>query len=210
MKESNGEGIKEKNLVKNLKGLFEDRKLRSLKKVFVHVNLGTKKFQEIWKEWWQSEVPPRLEVDMILVFENLNELLISGIEVKFFKGEERKFYEGLQQALSIGLFGFDSLVLWHIFSEDIANKEIEGFVRPTKKLIEGFNLPVVYFATKLIEKDKFEFFAPLEIYSSQPQDVDYLLTWLRNSCHGKRNPLLEREEVLRSKKLLKIKLEIPI
>lgn len=200
----------EREVVKYLKDLFERERAAGLKKVYAHVNLATKKFEEIWKEWWESEIPPRLEVDMIPVFEEGGELLLPGVEVKFFKSGERKFCEGLQQALSFGLFGFNSLVLWHIFSEEMENKEIEGFVEPTKELIEGLKLPLVYFATKLRGESTFEFFAPVELYDSQARDVQYFLTWLRNCCRDERNSLLEKEEVEKRRKLLKVMLRIPV
>lgn len=208
--ESERKDMGERELVKNLKDLFEKERPAGLKKVYAHVNLATKKFEEIWKEWWESEVHPRLEVDMIPVFKDGSELLLPGIEVKFFKSGERKFCEGLQQALSFALFGFDSLVLWHIFSGEMENKEIEGFVRPTMELIEGLKLPLIYFATKLRNENMFEFFAPVNLYDSQARDANYFLTWLRNYCRSERNPLLEKGEVERRRKLLKVMLKIPM
>ncbi|MCK4647927.1 hypothetical protein KAT51_00245 [bacterium] len=203
----------EKELVRDLKSLIEERRTSSLKKIFIHTNLATKKFRDIWSEWWGSEIPPRLEVDMIPVFEDINEIdkvLISGVEVKFFKSETRSFYEGLQQVLAFGLFGFDSLVLWHIFSEEMENKSIEGYVKPVKEIIDGFELPIVYYATKLTEEFKFEFFAPWEFYSSQRVEVENLLSSLRDQCNEKRNPLLNMEEIERRRKLLKVILKIPV
>jgi hypothetical protein len=203
----------ERELVENLKGIFEERRPHYLKKIFTHTNLATKKFHDIWSEWWKSEIPPRVEVDMTLIFEdltNLNEVLIVGVEVKFFKDKIRSLCEGLEQTVSFGLFGFDSLVLWHVFSQKIENKNIEEYVRPAKEIIEGFNLPIVYFATKLIGKDKFEFFAPWESYSSTAREANYLLSSLRNCCNKKRNQLLAREEIERRKKMLKVILKIPM
>jgi hypothetical protein len=220
MKELKNEEVKnieeirnERELVRNLKGLLEERKLSSLKKLFIHTNLATKKFRDIWSEWWESEVPPKLEVDMIPIFEDTretNKVLIVGIEVEFFKGKTKSFCDGLQQILSFGLFGFDSLVLWHVFSEKMENKKIEKYVRPVKDIIEGFNLPIVYFATKLVGKDKFDFFAPWELYSSRSVEVGALLTSLKNCCDEKRNPLFNKEEVERRKNMLKIVLKIPV
>jgi len=150
---------------------------------------------------------------MIPVFEDigkLHEILIAGVEVEFFKGKTKSFCDGLQQVLSFGLFGFDSLVLWHIFSEKVENKNIEEYVRSTKEIIEGFNLPIVYFATKLIGIDRFEFFAPWEFYSSKSVEADYLLLSLRNCCNKRRNPLLDKGEIERRKKMLKVILNIPV
>jgi len=137
----------ERELVKRLKTLFEEKRSTSLKKIFIHTNLATKKFRDIWREWWRSEIPPGLEVDMISVFEDttgIDKVLIAGVEIEFFKDKTKSFCDGLQQILSFGLFGFDSLVLWHIFSERMENKNIEECVRSTEEIIKGFNLPIVY------------------------------------------------------------------
>lgn len=214
MKKIENVGVKrsEKRLVKDLKALFEESRQPNLRKVFAHINLATKKFRDVWHEWWGSEVPPRLEVDMIPVFdvEETDGVLIAGVEVEFFKNNRKSFCDGLQQTLSFGLFGFDSLVLWHIFSEEMENRDIEKYVRPTREIIGGLNLPIVYFATKLVGDYKFEFFAPRKFYSSLGMEVSYLLEGMRKSCSDKRNPLLYREEVEKRKKMLKVILNIPV
>jgi len=201
----------ERELVKRLKTLFEEKRPTSLKKIFIHTNLATKKFRDIWREWWKSEISPGLEVDMISVFEDttgIDKVLIAGVEIEFFKDKTKSFCDGLQQILSFGLFGFDSLVLWHIFSERMENKNIEECVRSTEEIIEGFNLPIVYLATKLIGTDRFELFAPWRLSGSV--ETDYLLSSLKDCCNKKRNPLLNKEEIERRKKMLKIKLNIPV
>jgi hypothetical protein len=116
----------------------------------------------------------------------------------------------LQQVLSFGLFGFDSLVLWHIFSDNLENKTIETYVKPLKEIIEGFELPVVYIATKLTEDLKFEFFAPWELYSSLIVDAEYFLQSLMNLCEEEKNPLLKKGETEKRRRCLKIILKIPI
>jgi hypothetical protein len=188
----------EKELVKSLKKTFEEIDYPFLKKIYVHTNLATMRFHEIWSEWWESEPPPRLEVDMILVFEDLQnskEIFIVGIETKYFTGKKRNFYEGIQQILSFGLFGFDSLLLWHIFSENVTNKIIEGCTHSVQEIIEGYNLPVSYFGTKLVDGLHFEFFSPQEEYSSIKREAGYLLHSMHKICNRKRNPLLNREEI---------------
>ncbi len=136
----------EKELVRSLKKHFEEKRLPILKKTFVHTNLSTKGFQDIWSDWWETQPPPRLEVDMILAFEDVDDpkkVFLVGVETKFFQDRKRDFYEGLQQVLSFGLFGFDSLVLWHIFSEEVDNSIIEDCVKSVREIIDGFGLPVV-------------------------------------------------------------------
>ena len=91
----------EKALVKDLKALFEQRKPSSLKKLYIHTNFATRKFRDIWSEWWTSESPPQVEVDMIPVFGDVaDQVLMVGIEVKFYKGQTKSFCDGLQQILT--------------------------------------------------------------------------------------------------------------
>jgi len=202
----------ERSIVRDISRIFDEEKPPSLKKVIRHTNLATKRFREIWSEWWGDEVPPKLEVDLILVFEDRvrDDVLLVGTEVEYFKGRAKSFYDGLQQALSFALFGFDSLVLWHIFSDNMEDHEIERYVRPLNEIVEGLELPIVYLATKLVGDGKFEFFAPYKFYSSNVVDVRYLLEAIMGQCDGKRNPLLSREEVVRRRKMMKVLLEIPV
>jgi len=81
-----------------------------LKKLYRLANLAKKDFGGIWSSWYGGHTPPKLEVDIIFVFEDFREeiddALIIGVEVKYFKGV-RGFYEGLGQTLSYSIFGFD-------------------------------------------------------------------------------------------------------
>jgi|GEM_PF-1011673 len=214
MSKDNLQQIKdERELVRILKDLFEESKPSGFKKIFRHTGLSTKRFRDLWSEWWGGDVPPRLEVDLIFVFEdikNSDRVLLAGVEVELFRDKAKSFCDGLQQILSFGLFGFDSLVLWHIFSEEMDNRKIEDYVRSTKEIIDGFALPVVYFATKLIGRDRFEFFAPWSFYSSGSWNASYLLSCLKSCCEGKRNPLLHKQDIEKRRKTLKILLKIPV
>jgi hypothetical protein len=202
------EKINEKKLITKLRDLLWERKADNLKKIYARINLATKRFRDIWSDWWEEEIPPRMEVDLIPIFSDANKVILAGIEVEFFPEKKRRSpYKGLEQALSFGLFGFDSLVLWHIFSSELENKTIDGYVNPIKEVIEGFNLPIVYLATKL-EEDRFEFFAPL--YSSSKFEPDYLLRYLENLCRNKQNPLISKKEIQRRREVLKIILKIPV
>lgn len=197
----------EKRLITRLRDLLWEKKTSSLKKVYARVNLATKKFREIWSDWWEEEKLPRMEVDLILVFLDSYDVHLVGIEVEFFREKRRSPYKGLEQALSFGLFGFDSLVLWHIFSPKLENKIIDSYVKPVKEIVEGLNLPLVYFATKM-ENNKFEFFTPR--YSSIQYGADYIIRTLEKSCKEKRNPLLYKSETKNRRKVLKTILKIPV
>lgn len=201
--------MSENQLLDLLEELFEEKKPSTLKKVFAKVNLATKQFREIWSSWWEGEVPPRQEVDLILVLSIKGEVSLIGVEVEYFKDAKRNPYRGLEQALSFGIFGFDILVLWHIFTADLENRTVESYVKTVRELIEGFNLPLVYFATKIFEDRKFEFFSPFSSsYRYEAADaLNYLLNY--SMSEGGRNPLLYREEVRQRRNVLKVILKIP-
>lgn len=207
------EELKERQVVKKIRGLFLDTDHQALRKMYIHTNLATRKFHEVWSDWWTTGIPPRLEVDMIMVFEeesNSSKVFLSGVEVKYFRSKKNNFYEGLQQILAFGLFGFDSLILWHIFSENMENKDIEEYVKPVKEIVEGFDLPIVYIATKLTKDMKFEFFYPLALYSSAKVNADRLIGFLKELSTEKRNPLLKEDEIEKRKKTMKLILRIPV
>jgi len=199
----------ERDLVKEIKKLVEERKIDFVKKVFTHLNLGTTKFNELWKDWWSGEAPPRMEVDMIFVFLDYDGVMIPSVEVKFFR-EKEKFYYGIEQALAYSLFGFDSIVLWHIFDQEMKNNVVEGFVRAVEELVRGFEIPLVYFATKIYEGMEFEFFSPWKLYSSKRSDIEYVLMSMKNICKNMKNPLLLNEEVKQRRNVLKTILKIPV
>lgn len=203
--------MNEKELVRNLKSLFEDAKYPRLSKIYIHTNLATRKFHELWEEWWKSSAPPKLEVDMIFVFMKIQnqDVLIPAVEVKYFK-DVRDFREGIQQTLSFGLFGFDSLVLWHIFPEEMNKEEAKSIVKPCKEIIDGFGLPIVYFATCITKDNKFELFAPWEWGSSIDINAYQMIGHLKDETMKKTNPLISDDEVQKRRRLLKVLLKIPI
>ena len=184
--------IGEKQLLDLLKRIFEEKKPPTLKNVFAKVNLATKQFKDIWSSWWEGELPPRQEIDLIFTFLDSGEVSLIGVEVEYFKNDRKNPYKGLEQALAFSLFGFDSLVLWHIFAPELENKIIENYVKTVRELLEGFNLPLVYFATKFSE-NKFEFFSPFS--SSLQYEAMDVLSSLLDYCKEKRNPILYKEEV---------------
>ena len=130
--------------------------------------------------------------------------------------EMERILDGLQQVLGFSLFGFDSLVLWHIFDEELDDTFIRGYTQAIKEIINGFELPIVYIATKINEKFEFRFFSPWEL--SNYQKPEYVIFSLMNLCLDKRNPLLLVnkplgpfvEEVKKRRNTLKVMLKIPV
>ena len=155
-----------------------------LRSVYKNKNLSTKDFQDIWSEWWKGNLPPRTEVDMILVFEDpmeaLDKALIGCIEIEYFSIKDitkKNFYEGLQQVLAFSIFGFDGLCLWHMFSPEIEENVIVNYANTMGGLISSFNLPILYFATKILDEKELRMkcFEP-----SQIEGVEYFIDWLNS------------------------------
>jgi len=201
------EDMSEKKLLDKLESMFEEKKPSILKKIFSKVNLATKQFRDIWLSWWEGELPPRQEVDLILVVADSIDVYLIGIEVEYFKTRKKNPYVGLEQAISFSLFGFNYLVLWHIFAPNLQNNTAESYVRPIRELVDGLNLPINYIATKIFEDETFEFFAPFS--TSYRYDARYLLSRLIELCRKKPNPLLYSSEVQQRRDVLKVILKIP-
>ncbi|MEG9193860.1 MAG: hypothetical protein V6S10_00825 [Candidatus Methanoglobus sp.] len=156
-----------------------------LRGVYKNKNLSTKDFQDIWSEWWKGNLPPRTEVDMILVFEDpmeaLDKALIGCIEIEYFSIKDitkENFYEGLQQVLAFSIFGFDGLCLWHMFSPEIEENVIVNYANTMRELISGFNLPIFYLATKILDEKELRMkcFEPSQIEGG----VEYFIDWLNS------------------------------
>jgi len=222
------EGMNERRVVTNVDGLLKEAKERNqisgLKFHRRYTNLATKAFDDVWSRWWAGTPPPRLEVDLILVFEDhlklVDDALILAIEVEYFSQKGSKnFFEGLQQAQAFAIFGFDGLVLWHLFEAGMKKEEIGSSVQATKEILDGFSLPIVYFACQISKNSKLKCYVP-GTYSEEGEDVSYLLSWMRNLCLQNRNPMLfpdklpahRRElsnEVRRRRRVIKTVLGIP-
>jgi hypothetical protein len=188
-----------------------------LRGVYKNKNLSTKDFQDIWSEWWKGNLPPRTEVDMILVFEDpmeaLDKALIGCIEIEYFSIKDiakKNFYEGLQQVLAFSIFGFDGLCLWHMFSPEIEENVIVNYANTMGELISGFNLPILYLATKILDEKELRMkcFEPSQIEGG----VEYFIDWLNSYWVNEknRNPLLKDNEIRNRRKILKMLLKIPV
>jgi hypothetical protein len=195
----------------------EEGKHAWLRKIYKHKNLATKEFQQIWLEWWKGAVPPRTEVDIILIFEDPIELIDKGliccVEVEYFSKKDigkKNFYEGLQQTLAFAVFGFDGLALWHIFSQEVMDEVIGNFSGTVKELINGFKLPVFYLATKILDEEelKLKCFEPWQVEGS----VDYFIDCLNRHWISResRNPLLEDKKIKDRRNVVKTIFKIPV
>lgn len=197
--------------VTTLHSALQAKRPDTLKSFEKHVNLASKRFAQIWREWWQDEVPPQLEVDFVLAFSDhqklIDEAFIVAVEIEQLDSPKKNFYEGLHQVLAFSIFGFDALALWHVVSQQSDENRIRAHAKAVNELITGLNLPVTYFATLLMNDGRLRCFSPAEISFSS--EVDYVVSWLRNSCYDKRNPLLDSDVMRRRRNTIKAMLRIP-
>jgi len=217
--------MSERKLVKTMYLALRQRR-DLLKVVHKHVNLENRRFQEVWSTWWRAKLPPRLEIDLIVTFEDLyreiDDALIVGVEVKYFRVNKSgkmnmNFYEGLEQTFAYALFGFDGLALWHIFHPDTHDDVIRSYTDGMMRIIHGFRLPIFYLAGRLAQehgKIRLEQFAPS--YSRMAMDLGYIARWMHQyfSDTEMRNPLQHdpglKASVREGRSTLKAVLRIPV
>lgn len=212
----------ERELIKKICANLEQDKPYNLKRIEKLFNLANTNFEGVWTGWYGGETPPKLEVDIITVFEDISkrvdDALIIATEVKFLKDlKNRGFYEGIGQILSYSIFGFDGLSLWHLFDKSIEDNKIQNFSNATEEILRGFNLPVFYLCGRVVDEGKLiiKSFAP----SNMEEDVKYFVGWMRKYVGDDniRNILLFEnkplgsyaEEIKKRRKTLKVTLRIP-
>lgn len=189
----------ERELVNKVYTNLKQNKPYRLKKVEKFLNLTNRGFEGTWTGWYKGETPPKLEVDMVTVFEDISEklddALIIAIEMKFFKDfKNRGFFEGLEKILAYSLFGFDGLSLWHLFSKDLEDDKIKNFATSVKEVINGFNLPLFYICGTIIDEEKLKIkYFDIGSYESE---IKSILDWMCNFIGDKRNPLLFENKFL--------------
>jgi len=198
----------ERKIVNEMAQSIISSKPHGLKSVHKHVNLSRRGFVEVWQGWFHAKTIPQLEVDLITVYEEQDlEPFIMATEVKYFKQKRgRNFYEGLQQILAFGLFGFDALSLLHIFPRESEDDYIQASTKATQEIIERFRLPVTFIAGKYLRKGQIRCYFPVQLGENS---ADYVMSWTKNLCSEKRNPAVRDQEVVKRRKTLKVLLKIP-
>lgn len=209
--------LNELQIIDRIKKLINTAKTSSLKKIDKGAVLKGGRFREtIEKYYGQKLLWPLVETDLILVFEDYKEVidrnLIIAIEIKYFKPKVdanlnkylRQAYREFGQPLRNLIYGFDSIVLWHIFHEKIEDEKTKTYTNTINETIKKLNLPMLYFATKFSE-NKFKFYQPWEI---DYQNTEYVVRSFRSSCANKRNPL-PKEEIEKYRNAIKVAIGIP-
>lgn len=183
------------------------------------MNLANKDFEGIYFDWYRGQTPKPLQVDIVLAFQEdervHGDAVIVGVEVKYFRYfENRGFYEGLGQILSYSIFGFDGLSLWHLFSKELEDGDIQRFGSATKEVVERLGLPIFYLCGKIVDEEelKINIFEPiyLEGKVSSLSELTYNNICKVISGRSLRNPLLFSDTIIKRRKTLKAMLKIPV
>lgn len=205
----------EADITREIYELLRRAHISSLKKICKGRSVTTSEFRNAVIGWYGREIPwPLVEPDLILVFEDylkvVDETMIVAVEMKYFEETRdldkrlRQSFRELGQPLRNLVFGFDSVVLWHIFSPDIEVQKIESYANMVEEVITKLKLPVAYFATVVLNGD-FKIYKPLTIAKC---DAESLTIWLRNLCDSSRVTTDDRETKIR-RSCLKVALRIP-
>lgn len=208
--------MSEQAIIAKLHELMKNADVSSLKGIYKGRAVTSSEFKEVVSKWHGRDLPwPLIEPDLVLIFEDfskvIDNVLIVAIETKYFEFSPqldkrmREAFRQIGQPLRSHIFGFDSVILWHLFSKDLKEDIVRSYANVVNEVIEKLKLPVVYFATKIIEDD-FKIYKPLDI---EHYDISSVIQYLRKLCDSKRNPTLEDNEVRMRRSALKIALRIP-
>lgn len=209
--------ITESEIINKLIQLVNTEGISGLEKIEKGSILKGKRFKETIEKYYRRKLLwPLIEADLIFVFEDWKNIfdrnLIVALEIKYFtEGIEsdlekqlRQAYREFGQPLRNLVYGFDSIVLWHIFHESIEDKKIDMYANTVSDTIKKLDLPMLYFGTKFSE-NRFKFYQP---WSIDYQDLRYLIECFKSSCREKRNPL-KGEEIKDFRNAIKVALGIP-
>lgn len=201
---------RENEVVDEVQEAIDLDSISSLQEIYKRVNLASRNFEELWSKWWEGSPPPNLEVDLIPVFKHLDEVNLIAIEVKYFKpGSKLRFSEGLGQAMSYSLFGFDCVVLWHIFDENVGDSEVENSAKALQSLRDAFDLPIFCLVTKIDNCEEMSLYH-FRLGKYGPDKPTYYLRWINKQVKNNRNPMLDENNIQRRRKVLKTLLGIPL
>ena len=170
---------------------------------------------------------PLVLPDFILVFddyssERIDEYLIVAVETKWFKLKNindklRDAYRNFGQPLRNYIYGFDSVILMHLFDEDIDEDKIKLYTETTITSIEMLKLPMVYFSMQIFEKKKlqpqnevFSIYSPIYI---EITNIEYITSYLSRLTSSTRNPILKNymfnDKIMKRRAALKVSLSLP-
>jgi hypothetical protein len=181
------------------------------KKVYTNRNPARSgSIREFWQQLYKGVWPP-IQPEMDLIFLDKNDSM-KAAELKYFKQTKKgrlnhPFYVGIEQALALLRWGFDSVALWQLFDESIPMDALRDYGCRTWQFIHSYlNLPIDFTVLRVVEgTDETRFqviqadwsnnLTPIELRDID--DPNFHITWRRL------NPL----NVLREVRLLGEKLK---
>ena len=174
------------------------------------------------------EIPwPLVLPDFILVFEDhsserIDEYSIVAVETKWFKLKNindnlRAAYRNFGQPLRNYIYGFDSVILLHIFDEDVEEDKIKKYTETTKNSIKTLELPMVFFSIQMFEKrgvqPSNEIFCIYQPIYLNLKSIEYIASYLSRLISGVRNPIFKnkghKDEIMKRRAALKVSLNLP-
>jgi hypothetical protein len=129
------------------------------------------KVYALLKEIYGGLSPP-LQPDIDILLRKNDD--IRAVEVKVFHLEagnrlSRSYYEGIDQALALLMFGFNKVALWHIFDKDIELEKLARYGSSAQLFIrEQLRLPLDFTAMYLTKENGDYDFVP-----TQPRISDF-------------------------------------
>lgn len=191
---------------------------KTSKRAFKGEMLKKTKFRGIL-DWYNADMPWALVTpDIILAYENYSkpdDVFLVAIEIKYFpsdmpetKSHWRRSFREIGQPLRNLIFGFDVVILWHIFSEETRDENVKKYAEIYSEIINGLKLPFVYFATRTIG-DNFKFYQPWIFHNLQ--NIEYVSRCINQNQVARNhiNPLLENRKVVERRRAIKNALNIP-
>mgnify|MGYP001030022815 CR=1 FL=1 len=143
-----------------------------LGKIFGHVNPAkSPKVYSFLKELYGG-LAPRLQPEIDLIFKNGDD--IRAVEIKCFhlrtnNSLSKSYYEGIDQALALLMYGFNKVALWHIFDQNINPRQFIASGSTAQVFIRNqLKLPIDFTALYLIVSGKDCLFIP-----TQPRVTDF-------------------------------------
>jgi hypothetical protein len=105
------------------------------------------RLKKLWFERFHEQCPPlQPEMDMI-IYEPSPCPKIRSYEIKYFEKVDgvvnQSFYKGIEQALALVRWGFDSVALWQLFDETFSEDDLRNYGCRTWLYIHGIlDLPI--------------------------------------------------------------------
>lgn len=207
----------ERKLRDLVKELINDQVTISLRSVYTEGNIDRGAYEKALKEYFDIEPPKILAIpDLIFVFEepSKDDFQIVAVELKYFKFAEkeernkkfRRAFREIGQPLRYYIFGYDAVVLWHVFQNEFDDNEILPYSKLVEEVIEKLKLPIEYFPTKILSDNMFRVY---KLYSPLDYLLESLLIWIRNVSKDIQNPMSGDDQVYKRRRALKIALKIP-